>query len=131
MDNYQPFSPQGPTFAIKVTGIAPVSATPVGVPIGLPPSNDSAGSTWTTGGLVTYRFSNTGGGDAFMAYGPTSTAAVAAAASVPLLSGGGQNVVYIKGGETRGFTLPDGMWWAGISQTGSGTVYGVCGVGIV
>lgn len=116
MDGSWPFRPSGSTFALGVTGTANPSATLLGSGLS---------------GDVVARFYNSGGADAFMGYGPTSTAAQANAV-IPVLSGGPQPVMIIKSGETREFTLAGQpqIFVAAIALAGSCTLYATPGFGI-
>lgn len=115
MDTNSPFKPAGPTFALAATPNANPPATLVG------------------GSLVgdcTYRFWNSGSADALLAYGPSSTG-VSTNAVAPALSGVGTQLLSVAHGETRGFTLPGGMFFAAVTITGSSTIYATAGLGIV
>lgn len=119
MDGYQPFKPSGPTFAISVGTGANPSATLLGSGLA---------------GDVTIRLYNNGtagANDAAISFGPTSVGA-STGAVFPIVGGAPQNVVIIKGGETRGLTLnnPAFLFAAGIGL-GSTTVFVTPGFGIV
>lgn len=117
MDGFQPFKPSGPTFALAVgTSLAP-AATLLGSGLS---------------GDVTYRFYNSGSAgvaDAALSFGPTSAAA-SAGAVFPVVGGPAQNVIVVKGGETRGFTLNGAFLFAAGIGMGSTTVFATPGFGI-
>ncbi len=117
MDGFQPFKPSGPTFALSVgTGAGP-AATLLGSGLA---------------GDVTYRFYNSGAAgsnDAALAFGPTSAAA-SAGAVFPVVGGAPQNILIVKGGETRGFTLNGNFLFAAGIGMGSTTVFATPGFGI-
>ena len=118
IDGYQPFKPSGPTLAMSVA-------------TGANPAASLLGSGLV--GDVTIRLYNSGTAgiaDAAIAFGPTSAAA-SAGAVFPIVGGAPQNVIIIKGGETRGFTMnsPSTIFAAGIGL-GSTTVFATPGFGI-
>ncbi len=119
MDGYQPFKPSGFTIAMSVGTGANPGATALGSGLS---------------GDVTIRLYNSGAAgsnDAAIAFGPNSAAA-SAGAVFPIVGGAPQNVVIIKGGETRGFTMnsPAILFAAGVGM-GSTTVFATPGFGIV
>lgn len=118
MDGFQPFKPSGPTLAMSVgTGASPAASL--------------LGSGLA--GDVTYRLYNSGAAgsnDAALSFGPTSAAA-SAGAVFPIVGGAPQNVVIVKGGETRGLTLNGAFLFAAGIGLGSTTVFATPGFGIV
>lgn len=84
-------------------------------------------------GDVVVRAYNPGAADIILSLGPTSAAASTGAA-FPALSGTSVNpgVFIIKAGETRGVTTNGQFIFAACaSLTGSGTVWGQCGFGLI
>mgnify|MGYP001587430236 CR=1 FL=1 len=115
MDGSSPLRPQGNTFVIPVAPSLPNGATNVGV-------NPGAGE-------VDYLFYNPHGSvDAYIGYGMTSDAARANAV-VPLI-GASSAVVAVPHGLMKTYTLAPGLYFAGISLTGSCAVICTPGYGI-
>lgn len=115
MDGSSPLRPQGNTFTIPVTPGAAVGATPGG-------ANPGAGE-------VDYLFWNPHASvDAFIGYGMTSTVANANAV-VPLI-GASTAVVMVPHGLMKTYTLGPGLFFAGVSITGSAAVLCTPGFGI-
>jgi hypothetical protein len=77
-----------------------------------------------------YNSGTAGVADAALAFGPTSAAA-SAGAVFPIVGGAPQNVIVIKGGETRGLSLNAStqLFAAGIGM-GSTTIFATPGFGI-
>ena len=117
MEAFAPFRPAANLFAMAAVPTGSPSATLLGSGLS---------------GDVTVMLHNDGPNDVVVGFGPTSTAAVANAV-VPLLSGGPQNVVILKGiagGWRHGFTQNGQFIFAAcVSVIGSCTVYGQCGYG--
>jgi hypothetical protein len=118
MDGSTPFRPGGNTFTVPVTPGAAVGAVNAGVSIAAPGQ-----------GEVNYLFYNPHASvDAFIGFGPTSTAANAAAV-VPII-GGSQPVLMVPHGLMKNYTLVAGLFFAGASVTGSCAVLCTPGWGV-
>ena len=106
MDPFRPFRPQAPTGVIGVqTGTAP-AATLLGSGLS---------------GDVAYLVYNPSTVDAWLGYGMTSGAAQAASV-IPIISGP-QSALVSPAGSLQVFTLTGGLFWSGIAQLGSCSVY--------
>lgn len=110
MEAYAPFRPAAPLFAVAATPSAPVNAALLGSGLA---------------GDVTIAIYNEGvaAADVVLGFGPTSDAAVAAAA-IPLLSGSVPNAVIIKGNTEHSITVNGQfIFCAARCLLGSATVY--------
>lgn len=113
MDGYQPFRPGGSTIVVGAQPGAAPSATFGAGPVG--------------GGDVGYLVYNPGAIDAWLGYGLSSTAAQANAV-IPII-GAPQQALPIPGGSLQVFTLAPRLFFSGITQLGSCSVYMTPGYG--
>lgn len=106
MDPQRPFRPQG---AFQVIPVVPAAPSAILMGSGL-------------SGDITYMLYNPSALDAWLGYGPTSTAATGNSV-IPLIGVPQAGVIVAPGGSLQSITLTGNTFFAGVSQLGSCSVY--------